>query len=363
MNKIIVGTYTTDTPSQGIYEITIDLVTGELSDLKLIASVPDPSYLAISENGKNLYATNESADFLASGQGSVAGFTLIDNVWQKNFESLSGGKLPCHAAVDRTGRMLAISNYLDGMVRLFFLDENGAMQNDFIDLPGSGRGPNPDRQECSHAHQCIFVQNELWCCDLGTDRIRRYLLPEINNEKISADDFTGSQEIKELEPIVFPAGCGPRHLVMHPGGERAYLVTELTNEIFVIRNKNDGWNIESRFNCLPEKLDQTESYAAAIRLVDSGRKLFVSNRGNDSLSIFELAGDGAVIKREAVTGCGGKWPRDILPVSDYVLCACQNSDEITCLRADENGIYYVCSRISVPSPACLINEYSRTVPE
>lgn len=360
MCKILVGTYTTGTNSQGIYEITLDQVNGGLSGLRLAASAADPSYLAISNNGCNLYSTSENAGYMSTGQGGVMGFVCNENVWKKDFESLSGGSLPCHVAINKGENLLAVSNYQNGMIRLFSLSEKGVIKKIYRDLPGRGKGLNPDRQECSHAHQCTFINDirnpgcssaeELWCCDLGTDRIRRYL-PEGENK-----------EIQELKPILFPAGSGPRHLVINQKAERAYLVTELSNEIYILHKEDNEWLIESRHLCLPSGTANMECYAAAIRLDDSGRKLFVSNRGHDSVSVFSLSDDGSVVSRESTVKCGGLWPRDILPIGGFLLCACQNSNEVTCLRSEADGSYKVCSRISVPSPACLIRKSDEPSP-
>lgn len=332
--KLLIGTYTTGTASEGVYEAALDVRTGALSHLRAVGSVQDPSYL-ISPDGKRIYAVCESPAFQGKPGGGVMSLRrLPDGRLVSDGALPSGGQAPCHLALGEAGTRLAVANYGDGVLSVFTLAPDGALREQAASFVYTAKGPNAARQECAHAHFAAFACGEIFCCDLGGDCIRRY----------------DARTLGSLAPVRLPAGCGPRHLLLRPGGA-LYVVSELTSELFTLMpDGQGGYGLKDVQSCLPQSAG--ESWAAALREGKDGR-LFVSNRGHDSVAVFRLGADGIPI-RQGVYPCGGRYPRDILPVGEgLMLCACQNADEVTCLR-EEAGGWAVVSRIAVPAPVCLL---------
>ncbi len=334
MMKLLIGTYTTGTASEGVYEAALDVRTGALSHLRAVGSVPDPSYLISTGEGR-IYAVCESPAFHGKpGGGVMSLLRLPDGRLVSDGALPSGGQAPCHLAIGEAGTRLAVANYGDGVLSVFSLAPDGALREQAASFVYTAKGANAARQECAHAHFAAFACGEILCCDLGGDCIRRY----------------DARTLDSLAPVRLPAGCGPRHLLRRPGGA-LYVVSELTSELFTLMpDGRGGCELIDVQSCLPQGAG--ESWAAALREGEDGR-LFVSNRGHDSVAVFRLGADGIPI-REGVYPCGGRYPRDILPVGEgLMLCACQNADEVTCLR-EEAGGWSVVSRLAVPAPVCLL---------
>lgn len=332
--KIWIGTYTTGTGSKGVYEAALDPSAGALTGLREVGEAPDPSYLLRAPDGANLYAVCECPAFMNAPGGGVMRFSVAKDGALVPREALpSGGGAPCHLARSGDGRLLAVANYGDGTVSVYALAEDGALQAPVASLRYAAQGPDKARQECAHAHFCAFDGDVLLCCDLGADRVRRY----------------DARTWKELSPVLLPPGSGPRHLLLRPDGG-LFVVSELTSELFtLLPDGRGGCFIADAQPCLPAGAG--ESWAAALRQGADGR-LFVSNRGHDSVAVFRLDAQGLPV-REGVYPCGGAYPRDLLAAGeDCLLCACQGSGEVTCLRRTAAG-WAVASRLAVPAPVCL----------
>lgn len=332
--KIWIGTYTSGTASQGIYQAAFDPSTGALTGLRAAGEAPDPSYLLRAPDGESLYAVCECPTFAGVPGGGVARFSIDKSGRLLRREALpSGGGAPCHLARSEDGRFLAVANYGDGTVSVYELAADGALHAPVASLRYAAKGPNEARQECAHAHFCAFDGDVLFCCDLGADRVRRY----------------DARTWIERSPVPLPSGSGPRHLLFRPDGG-LFVVSELTSELFtLLPDGRGGYSLADAQPCLPA--DAGESWAAALRQGPDGR-LFVSNRGHDSVSVFRLDAQGLPV-REGVYSCGGAYPRDLLAVGeDCLLCACQRSNEVTCLRRTAAG-WRVASRLAVPAPVCL----------
>ena len=332
--KLLIGTYTTGTASEGVYEADLDGRTGALSQLRAVGNVPDPSYL-IAAGGGRIYAACESPRFQgASGGGVMSLLRRADGRLVADGALPSGGQAPCHLAAAEDGLQLAVANYGDGVLSVFSLASDGALRMRTASLAYEAKGPNTARQEGAHAHFAAFDRGALLCCDLGGDCIRRY----------------DARTLEALAPIRLPAGCGPRHMLLRPDGG-LYVVSELTSELFTLwPDGQGGYILKDVQGCLP--CGAGESWAAALRRGEDGR-LFASNRGDDSIAVFRPGGDG-IPERTGIYPCGGRYPRDILPVEGGLLvCACQNSDEVTCLREGPEG-WTLVSRLAVPAPVCLL---------
>lgn len=332
---LLIGTYTSEGASQGIYQAEFDLLTGQLSPARLAAEQGDPSYLALPRDGSHLYAVEEGVP-----AGQVHSYRRTPKGWERTGCLPSGGSAPCHVALNEKDRALAVANYFDGVVRLYSLDENGALHATRQTIQMEGRGVNPGRQECAHAHQCTFAGDEMLACDLGTDTVRSYL---------RGPDGLYAEQAPALR--VAP-GAGPRHLVLTDGGSMLYLLCELSNQLYSFRKIQNGWQEARVLSTLPPETASVG--AAALRLSDDGRFLFASNRGHDSVALFVLDENTRLPALCGIFPCGA-FPRDILPVGDYLLCACQKADkvQVMVLDAAQKSLRLV-GEAEIPRPVCLL---------
>lgn len=240
------------------------------------------------------------------------------------------GADPCHVAISGDGGLLAVANYSSGSIALWSLDRatgvpRGAAQR----VAHTGRGPNAERQGEPHAHWVGFTRDGryLHAVDLGADAVFAHRL----------DRDTGRITATTIAYRAAP-GTGPRHLARHPRLSVAYLVAELANTVTVLQAGPDGTFVaRSELSTLPAGV-RGPSAAAHIALNAAGTRLYVSNRGHDSIAVFAVARDGGLRLLQHVA-CGGHWPRFFLLLEDRreLLVANQRSGGIARLPLHADG--------------------------
>ena len=229
------------------------------------------------------------------------------------------GTVACHLSVSSDGKDVYAANYSSGSV---------AKVGEKL-VVHEGNGPHPTRQTAPHTHIAALTPDEKYVvvCDLGIDKIFFY---DRNLELVS---------IREM-----PAGSGPRHIVFSNDGKYIYCVTELSNEVIVLKY-NDGKAeiVGDAVSTLPEGYKGSNT-ASAIRLSADGKYLYVANRGHNSIVAFSV--DGEKIEDPVFTACGGKTPRDIYIVDDILLCANQDTDTVVTFKINGKELeatgYFVC---------------------
>lgn len=334
--NILIGTYTSNGNSKGIYGAELDLTTGSLSGANLIVSQAEPSYLALSHDGKRLYAVEETVP-----SGRVFSYKLTRGGWSQTGNQPSCGSAPCHVMLDEETNTLAVANYMDGAVSFFDLDLDGALQGGPQMVVMEGKGVNLMRQECAHAHQCVKFGDKILVSDLGTDKVRAFL-------RNAAGCYTEEAPLVETRP-----GSGPRHMVLTQDATMLYLLCELQNTVYAFRNTGKGFSEEGVYEYLPK--NAPPSSAAAIRLSDDERFLFASSRGGlNGVALFELDTETRLPVLRDVCASGAI-PRDILPVGDFLLCACQDANIVQVMKLDrEQKRMAVIGEMAVPRPVCLV---------
>ncbi|MEG2251843.1 MAG: beta-propeller fold lactonase family protein [Clostridia bacterium] len=324
--EFLIGTYTTNTRAEGVYRAAAE--GGRLTLDGLALRTNDPSYLLTDNRGQRLYWVDEALDH---AEGMLLLGRKEAGTWQIAASVPTGGQHPCHLALSPDGRWMAVANYTSGSVAVYALEKDGTPRRVAL-FAGTGASVHPTRQKGPHAHFVSFQADELWCCDLGGDLLRRFA---------RADDHW-----LELAPLLrFPAGCGPRHMVRV--GELVYFVTELSAELYTYALPSG--RLCSRVSCVPEG---TSGTAAAIKLDCRGR-LVISHRGGDCVSVFSLESPEQPTRVQTLA-CGGRDPRDLLPIADGLLCACQTGNVVTLLSTDQNGCYHLSDSLALPCPVCLI---------
>jgi len=258
----------------------------------------------------------------------------------------SGGAHPCCVTVNRAGFIL-VANYTGGNVGLLRMNENGELSG-LLDLQQHwGSGPT-NRQLEPHAHSAWFDpwDNDVISVDLGTDDLWISTLDTIREKLIPADPQT----------IPMAPGAGPRHLAFHPNGKWIYVVNELDCTVTLLYKKGEGhYETVSSISTLPENYKEPNT-CADIHCTSDGRFVYASNRGHNSLAIFEIdPGDGSLEIRE-FQPVHGNWPRNftITPDDRFLLVANRKSNNIASFKRDKStGLLEFVAEIKTPEPVCI----------
>lgn len=344
-SPMLVGTYTRDTDSEGIYRAI------EGKPPELVARCDNPSFLAKRPQGDVIYAVSEVDDYQSTNSGAVIAFFAQQNgqLTEMNQQSSMGAD-PCHLTVSANGAYLLVSNYSGGTLTSMPLDSDGHLEQ-FISLTQhTGHSIHPDRQESAHIHSSHLAEGDaaLLVADLGADQLIKYEISPVG--QISTE---GRRVMAKVSP-----GAGPRLMAVQQND--VYLLNELNNTVSVISLQD--LSLKQSLGALaPDRglvnktVSNTDSIAAHIELSRDGRFLYTSNRGDDSISIFSTEGGLSLL--ESVPS-GGKHPRffALSPDQSKLYVANMLSDQISCFDRDaESGLLTDSSiRINVPAPTCLL---------
>ncbi|TRO66394.1 lactonase family protein [Christiangramia sabulilitoris] len=327
LNKIYVGTYTkkeghVDGKGLGIYLLDQNSDTGHLTFVCTAAELINPSFVKAGKMGKYVYAVSELGPADANS-GFVYSFEIQDDGSLKNIGKLStGGLAPCHIALDRSGKFAFVSNYLGGIVMVYKVTSNGSLiKSQELKLENSGS---------AHAHS-VKVSGDnryAYIADLGNNMVWIYNFNNMN----------GTLEPHRQKFIKLKDGAGPRHISFSRNGSFVYTVNELNSTVSAFRVKNDG-SLEhlNDISTLPESYRHSNS-AADIHIHPSGKYLYTSNRGHDSIAIFEINQDSGELSHVDYVPVAGKTPRNfaISPYGKYLYAASQDTGNITTYKINEN---------------------------
>lgn len=329
-----VGNYTAGTDSKGIYSVLLDEQTGALEIVSTCDACENPSYLAYHNN--TLYVANELADkaYLTAYQVSSTGtLTCIDTITVP-------GAGACYLHMWPNGKYVSGADYSTGDIFTCSLKEDGTFLAVVDQHDSVGKSVDPVRQTGPHAHSITSSNDGLYWlrADLGTDVLTCY----------QADLETGKME--EIEEVQVVAGEGPRHCAYDQTGQYVYLVTELQSNIYVYERRDNKLSLRQ---VIPANLDtknDVENYAAHIMVSKDNQKVYVSNRGADTIAVFKRLENGELSSISSHPS-GGKYPRHFAfsPSGNYVVIAHQKSHEVVACRmlADDN-VGEVVSRITIP---------------
>lgn len=327
---VYVGTYTGPGRAEGIYVYRMDTASGALAHAHTVAGVDNPSFLALHPHRPHLYAVNEVGTDEGSVGGGVSAFaidTATGSLSPLNRQP-SHGTSPCHLTLDPSGRYVLVANYGSGSVAVFPVQPDGRLGEATDVVQHAGRGPNPRRQSGPHAHfvsmdpagTCVLV------CDLGIDRIMIYRL----------DGTAGKLVANDLPYAQVSSGAGPRHLAFHPNGRYAYVVNELDSTLVAFAYGRGALQVVQTAATLPADFVGANTCAHVI-VAPSGKFVYGSNRGHDSIAIFAIdqeTGRPAAVGHESTRG---RTPRNfgIDPTGTFLLAANQNTNTIVAFRIDQ----------------------------
>ncbi len=349
--RVYVGTYTRG-ESQGIYLLELNPETGELHSKTLAGEVVNPSFLAIHPNGKNLYAVNEVSDFKESGSGGVAAFAIDPDSGKLTLlgQQPSRGGGPCHVVVDPSGRNALVANYGGGSATVLPIQDDGSLDSPSSTVQHEGSSVNPQRQKEPHAHSINLDPDGQFAfvADLGIDKVMIYKF----------DPKQGTITPNETPSASVEPGSGPRHFAFHPEGKRAYVINELTSTVtaFAYDPETGALTPTQTISTLPRDFTGNNTTAEVV-VHPSGKYLYGSNRGHDSIAIFAIDPSSGELKAVGHVSTRGETPRNfnIDPSGRYLLAANQGTDNITVFKIEqETGLLNpVGDPVAVPSPVCI----------
>jgi 6-phosphogluconolactonase len=349
---LYVGTYTTSGRREGIYLVRMNRQSGKLRQVGAVDAGENPSFIAINPNGRVLYAVNEVEKYSGKASGAVSAFAIARDTGAltRQNEQPSEGAAPCFVSVDRTGRVVLVANYTGGSIALLPIKPDGSLAPASSVVHHTGTGPNADRQEAPHAHSIITDPSNRFVlsADLGADRVFVYRL-----------DLDG-KSLRNVEgsDAVMHAGAGPRHLAFHPTLPLVFVSNELDSTVATLRFDRESGKLSplDARSTLPALWKGT-NYPADIHVAPSGRTVYVSNRGHNSIAVFSVAEKTGALALDQVVSTGGDWPRNFSldPTRRWLLVANQKSDSVIVFARDQESgrLTPTGQRIAVPSPACL----------
>ncbi|MGP4040498.1 lactonase family protein [Gracilibacillus sp. D59] len=333
-----IGSYTKK-ESQGVYRFTLDTEEKKIMNVEVAANLDNPTYLTVSHNNQYLYAVSKEGD-----QGGVSAFSVEKNGDLEKINSqATEGSAPCHVSVNSENNLVVAANYHTKQVEAFLANEDGSLQIPKA-VEHEGNGPH-ERQEKPHLHFAGFTPDEQYVVvvDLGSDTITTYRPKEDVLQKV---------RVLTLKP-----GSGPRHIAFHPDGQYAYVMTELSNEVVVLKyHEEEGTFEEVQYiSTLPEDFTEN-SQGSAIHLSSDGKFVYAGNRGHNSIAIYRVKEDHSV---EFIdwTHTEGDWPRDFVldPTEQFIVASNQETGTLVLFERDqETGTLTLLQKdIKAPEAVCV----------
>jgi 6-phosphogluconolactonase len=306
-----------------------------------------------------LYAVNEA------GKNSMVSAFVLDAKTGKltllnQLPAL--GEDPCYISFDRTGKYVFVANYTSGNVVVFPIEADGKFGAATANVHDEGKlGPNKERQEAPHAHWIESGPGNLsvYVVDLGLDRVLRYGFDATKGTLSSGPvQSTWSHSLLDLSSEL-AHGTGPRHAAFSQSGAKMYVLGELQSTVtafHMIGTDDFVPTAYQRISALPKGFSGRND-AAEIALHPSGKFLYTSNRGNDTIAVFSVQRRGGRLSLAANVPTGGKEPRHfaIDPTGKFLLAENQLSNSIVVFKIDPatGGLTPTGQVVDVPSPVCI----------
>ncbi|MGE0608099.1 MAG: lactonase family protein [Pirellulales bacterium] len=349
--RVYIGT-NTGPDSQGIYMCELDLATGQLSEPRLAGEAVNPSFLALHPTGKFMYSVGQIEDSGGQKLGGVNAFSVDAKSGKLTLlnQQSSEGAGPCHLVVDAAGKAVLVANYGGGSVASLAIGADGRLAPASSAIKHQGQGSDPAKVPMSHAHSInLDAANRFaFCADLGLDQVLVY--------RFDADKATLTPHDPPFTKVA--EGAGPRHFAFHPGGKFAYVINELGNTVTGFNYDADKGVLTElqTIGTLPDGYND-KSYTAEVVVHPTGKFLYGSNRGHDSIAIFSIDQATGKLTATGHESTGGKWPRNfnIDPTGKYLLAENAQSNSIVVFTIDQAAgtLTPTGQSLTVPQPVCI----------
>ena len=336
------GTFTRgEHGSKGIYVSRFDASSGRLSPIRLALEAEDPSYLAVHPNHRTLYSTNE----VGGRNGTVSAYAIDSSTGKLRLlnQTPAQGRGTCHLGLDSGGRMLAVANYVTGTAASYPVLADGRLGEvvSVMQLRGA---------EAPHAHSANFSPDD-----------RFLIVPDVGAHKVHL--FRTDPEQASLQPhgpaeIPDRPGNGPRHLAFHPSGRYCYIIEETANMVMALTWDDQDGTLEEfqRIPTIPASFSG-ETYTAEIVVHPTGKFLYGSNRGHDSIAVFSIDQDSGRLTAVAHTLTQGSYPRNfnLDPSGKWLIALNRESNNVVTFAVDpRTGELTPTGQVlELNSPSCL----------
>jgi len=346
---VYIGTYT-KTEEQGIHWLKLEMATGKLTAMGKLAGQKNPSFLAIHPNKKFLYAVNEIGNYKGEKAGGVSAYSIDPKTGALTFlnQQSSKGGAPCHLVVDATGRNVLVANYTGGSVASLPISRKGRLRKASSFIQHKGSSVLKPRQAAPHGHSINVSPGNKFAvaADLGLDKVLVYGF-NAKGGKLTPVGFT------KVAP-----GAGPRHFAFHPNGKFAYVINEITLTVTAF-----GWD-EAKgklselqtITTLPVERGKGMS-TAEVQVHPSGKFLYGSNRGHNTIAVFSIDGKTGKLKAIQHQSTLGKTPRNfgIDPTGKFLIAANQSSGDVFTfhINQDTGELKPTSHSVKVPMPVCV----------
>ena len=350
--RLYIGTYT-GAKSKGIYMAGFNPATGKLGPAELAVRTTGPSFLALHPDGRFLYAVGETSNLGGRNIGAVRAFRIDEETGRLKLlnQQTSGGEGPCHLSVDKAGKCLLVANYGSGSIAALRIQPDGKLAEPGTVIQHEGSSVNPERQAGPHAHFITADPPDRFAltCDLGLDKVLVYRF----------DPARGTLVPNAPPSASVRPGLGPRHLVFGADGRFAYLISEIGATLTAFAYDAQRGSLEElqTVSTLPEDYTGMKS-AAEVQIHPSGRFVYASNRGHDSIAIYAIDPSTGKLSWVDCQSSRGKTPRHFVidPTGRWLLAENQDSDNIVVFRVDAaTGRLSAAGQVlEVPSPVCAV---------
>jgi 6-phosphogluconolactonase len=351
---VYIGTYT-GPKSQGIYVYKFEGATGKLAPLGLAANSDNPTFLALHPNQRYLYAVNELGNYQGHKTGSVSAFSIDRKTGKLTLLNViaSGNPGPCHLGVDHTGKYLLVANYNVGSVAVFPILPDGRLGNATAFLPHTGHSVNPKRQASPHAHSIYASPDNRFVvsADLGTDQVYVYRF----------DASKGTLAPNQPPFATVPPGTGPRHFAFHPSEKFAYVIEEMGSSLTTFSYDATGGVLHplETISTVPKDYKGYND-CAELMIHPSGKFLYGSNRGHNSITVFSIDPIKGTPTPIEYVSTQGKTPRNfgIDPTGSYLIAANQDSNSLVVFGIDQKSgrLTPTGQKLDVQSPVSVVFE-------
>jgi 6-phosphogluconolactonase len=350
---LYLGTYTeSGSTSKGIYAYRYDAVSGHITPLGLAAETTDPSWLALDPNSRFLYAVNEVGNYQGPNSGGVSAFAIDRASGKLTFlnEVSSRGAGPCYITLDKTGRYALVANYDGGSVAVFPILADGRLGEASDVVQHKGHGPNSERQEGPHPHSIVLTRDNRFAIvsDLGLDELFVYRF-----ESTKGTLIPNNPPFTRVDP-----GAGPRHFALSANERFAYSLDEMGALVTVFSNdpETEVMRQLQTISTLPPDFTGPKE-DAEIEIAPSGKFLYASNRGHDSIAVFAIDPEKGTLTLVEITPIEGKESRSfaIDPTGTRLFAAIQDSNRVVIFRIDgkTGRLTRTGESFEVAAPVCL----------
>ncbi len=347
---VYVGTYTGKDGSKGIYRSTFDPKTGKLTQPELAAEVGNPTFQSLAPDGKTLYSVGETD---GKGGGGVYSWAIDPKTGALSgmATGASGGGGPCHISTDDRNQFAIVANYGGGSVAVFKLKDDGTLgeRSCFVQHKDDEAGDAKPRAPRGHSAFFDATGTLAFVCDLGLDQVKIYKL----------DRVTGKITPNTITNVPMPKGTGPRHIHIAPDQSVAFVCGELNMTINVISMdvKANKFELKQSLSTTPDGKPTKGGSTAEVRIHPNGKFVYVSNRGHNSIAVFEYDAKTTTVKAAGHITGEISTPRNfnITPCGKWMVVCSQDSAKVAVFAIDEKTgmAKETPNSITVDRPVCV----------